>query len=64
MYINFTHRFPYSGLDRTITSGLVSALGRSVTGVAGNDIKNCIQTDAGKFFVHIVRVCMYLLFPY
>ncbi len=33
------------GLDRTITSGLVSALGRSVTGVAGNQIKNCIQTD-------------------
>jgi S1-C subfamily serine protease len=34
------------GLDRTITAGLVSALGRSVIGVAGNDIKNCIQTDA------------------
>lgn len=34
------------GLDRTITSGLVSAIGRSVTGVAGNEIKNCIQTDA------------------
>lgn len=34
------------GLDRTITAGLVSALGRSVTGVAGNAIKNCIQTDA------------------
>jgi S1-C subfamily serine protease len=33
------------GLDRTITSGLVSAIGRSVTGVAGNEIKNCIQTD-------------------
>ena len=33
------------GLDRTITSGLVSALGRSVSGVAGNQIKNCIQTD-------------------
>jgi len=33
------------GLDRTITSGLVSATGRSVTGVAGNQIKNCIQTD-------------------
>ncbi|KAL7454816.1 hypothetical protein ACHAWC_006427, partial [Mediolabrus comicus] len=33
------------GLDRTITSGLVSALGRSVTGVAGNKISNCIQTD-------------------
>lgn len=34
------------GLDRTLSSGLVSALGRSVKGVAGNDIKNCIQTDA------------------
>ncbi|KAL3816715.1 hypothetical protein ACHAXA_002201 [Cyclostephanos tholiformis] len=34
------------GLDRTITAGLVSALGRSVTGVARNEIKNCIQTDA------------------
>mmetsp|Transcript_8809 Transcript_8809/g.16382 ORF Transcript_8809/g.16382 Transcript_8809/m.16382 type:complete len:575 (-) Transcript_8809:141-1865(-) len=34
------------GLDRTLSSGLVSALGRSITGVAGNDIKNCIQTDA------------------
>jgi hypothetical protein len=34
------------GLDRTITAGLVSALGRSVIGVAGNEIKNCIQTDA------------------
>lgn len=42
------------GLDRTITSGLVSALGRTVTGVAGNPINNCIQTDAsinpGKTF--------------
>eukprot|EP00581_Thalassiosira_minuscula_P016197 CAMPEP_0183731376 /NCGR_PEP_ID=MMETSP0737-20130205/35244_1 /TAXON_ID=385413 /ORGANISM="Thalassiosira miniscula, Strain CCMP1093" /LENGTH=530 /DNA_ID=CAMNT_0025964089 /DNA_START=371 /DNA_END=1963 /DNA_ORIENTATION=- len=34
------------GLDRTLSSGVVSALGRSITGVAGNDIKNCIQTDA------------------
>ena len=34
------------GLDRTIPAGLVSALGRAVTGVAGNDIMNCIQTDA------------------
>merc|ERR1712194_236183 len=34
------------GLDRTLSQGLVSALGRSVTGVAGNAIKNCIQTDA------------------
>lgn len=34
------------GLDRTLSSGLVSALGRSVTGVAGNEIKSCVQTDA------------------
>jgi len=34
------------GLDRTLSSGLVSALGRSVNGVAGNEIKNCVQTDA------------------
>ncbi len=34
------------GLDRTITCGIVSALGRSVSGVAGNQIRNCIQTDA------------------
>merc|ERR1712127_798361 len=34
------------GLDRTLSQGLVSALGRSVTGVAGNAITNCIQTDA------------------
>lgn len=34
------------GLDKTLTSGIVSALGRSVTGVAGNTLKNCVQTDA------------------
>jgi len=34
------------GLDRTVTTGVVSALDRTVRGVAGNDIKNCIQTDA------------------
>ena len=34
------------GLDRTITSGVVSALNRSVKGVANNQISNCIQTDA------------------
>jgi S1-C subfamily serine protease len=39
------------GLDRTVTTGVVSALDRSVTGVAGNQIKGCIQTDAA-----IVRV--------
>ena len=34
------------GLDRTITTGVVSALGRSVRGIANNQINNCIQTDA------------------
>ena len=32
------------GLDQTVTSGVVSALNREVTGVAGNKIPNCIQT--------------------
>lgn len=54
------------GLDRTITSGLVSALGRSVTGVAGNEITNCIQTDCAinpgvsiscSNILVIIRVC-------
>lgn len=34
------------GLDRTVTSGVVSALNRNFPGVAGNTIRNCIQTDA------------------
>lgn len=34
------------GLDQTVTKGVVSALDRSMKGVAGNDIKGCIQTDA------------------
>lgn len=34
------------GLDRTVTSGVVSALDRAVQGIAGNEIRNCIQTDA------------------
>jgi len=33
------------GLDNTVTSGVVSALGRDIGGVAGNTIKGCIQTD-------------------
>ena len=32
------------GLDQTLTSGVVSALDRTVKGVAGNDIYGCIQT--------------------
>lgn len=34
------------GLDRTVTTGVVSALGRTVKGVVGNPIRNCVQTDA------------------
>ena len=34
------------GLDNTVTSGVVSALNRDYRGIAGNVIRNCIQTDA------------------
>ena len=34
------------GLDSTLTTGVVSALGREVQGVGGRPIKGCVQTDA------------------
>lgn len=34
------------GLDYTLTTGVVSALGRDVDGVGGRPIKGCIQSDA------------------
>lgn len=34
------------GLDQTLTTGVVSALGRTIESVAGNTIYNVIQTDA------------------
>lgn len=34
------------GLDWTLTSGIVSALGRDIDGAGGRPIKDCIQTDA------------------
>merc|ERR1712125_168968 len=34
------------GLDYTLTTGVVSALGRDVDGIGGRPIKGCIQTDA------------------
>eukprot|EP00957_Ditylum_brightwellii_P167681 12764921-Ditylum_brightwellii.AAC.1 len=34
------------GLDYTLTTGVVSALGRDVDGAGGRPIKGCIQTDA------------------
>lgn len=34
------------GLDRTMTMGVVSALGREVEGAGGRPITDCIQTDA------------------
>lgn len=34
------------GLDYTLTTGVISGIGREITGVAGNQIPNVIQTDA------------------
>jgi S1-C subfamily serine protease len=34
------------GLDQTLTTGVVSATGRTIQGVAGNPIEDVIQTDA------------------
>ena len=34
------------GLDYTLTTGVVSALGRDVDGIGGRPIKGCIQSDA------------------
>lgn len=34
------------GLDHTLTTGVISALGREITSIAGTPIKDVIQTDA------------------
>ncbi len=34
------------GLDQTITSGIISALGRDINAITGRKIRNMIQTDA------------------
>lgn len=34
------------GLDYSLTTGIVSALGRDITGFGGRPIKDCVQTDA------------------
>jgi S1-C subfamily serine protease len=34
------------GLEQTLTTGIVSAVGRTITGVQGNPIEDVIQTDA------------------
>merc|ERR1711976_1011889 len=34
------------GLDDTLTTGVVSALGRDVDGIGGRPIYGCVQTDA------------------
>ena len=33
------------GLDNTLTTGVVSALGRDIQGFGGRKIKGCVQTD-------------------
>jgi S1-C subfamily serine protease len=33
------------GLDNTLTTGVVSAIGRDVNGFGGRKIKGCVQTD-------------------
>lgn len=38
------------GLDNTLTTGVVSAIGRDVNGFGGRNIKGCVQTD-GKLGV-------------
>merc|ERR1712005_104617 len=34
------------GLDNTLTTGIVSALGRDINGAGGRPIKDCVQMDA------------------
>src|SRR3989454_9195432 len=38
-------RSPY-GLDRTLTTGIISSLGRAIQGENGREIEDMIQTDA------------------
>ena len=62
------------GLEGSLTTGIVSALNREVTGIAGNQIRNCIQTDAAinpgnsgnvrmAFFIHLTFVHLTFLLP-
>lgn len=37
------------GLDNTLTTGVVSALGRDIQGFGGRKIKGCVQTDGAYF---------------
>jgi S1-C subfamily serine protease len=52
------------GLDYTLTTGVVSALGRDVDGVGGRPIKGCIQSDAainpGVSFSLVLLLCVCL----
>ena len=42
----FAIGFPFA-LDQSLTAGIVSGLGREITGVSGRTIRDVVQTDAG-----------------
>jgi S1-C subfamily serine protease len=51
---------PY-GLDNTLTTGVVSATGRSIRGFGGRQIADCVQTDTGRYsqvFLVVQVVCL------
>ena len=59
---------PY-GLDNTLTTGVVSATGRSIRGFGGRQIGNCVQTDSGTckdmsrvWLFFIIKLLEYILY--
>ena len=42
----FALGFPFA-LDQSLSAGIVSGLGREITGVSGRVIRDVVQTDAG-----------------
>ena len=47
------------GLDNTLTTGVVSAIGRDVNGFGGRKIKGCVQTDGEyNFLKRRLAICL------